>query len=174
MQQLIPKTSQGAVQALGHLLGAHATLTRELSARLVEEHGLTMSEYEVLVLLSRAPERAMRRIDLSREVRLSPSGVTRMLDRLEATGMVEKRACERDGRVSYAVLTDMGMAKLEESAPDHIAAVERLLGERLTPEELASLSELLGRLAAAEGRVRAASLRRNSSIGARDRLTPPL
>src|SRR5205814_1544117 len=86
MQQLIPKTSQGPVQALGHLLGAHATLTRELSARLVEEHGLTMSEYEVLFLLSREPEHSMRRIDLSREVRLSPSGITRMLDRLEATG----------------------------------------------------------------------------------------
>ena len=77
MQQLIPKTSESAVQALGHLLGAHATLTRELSARLVEEHGLTMSEYEVLFLLSREPEHAMRRIDLSREVRLSPSGITR-------------------------------------------------------------------------------------------------
>ena len=152
MQQLTAKgLASPAIVALARLIGAHAELTRELSAQLVEQHGLTMSEYEVLVLLSRAPERAMRRIDLSREVRLSPSGVTRMLDRLEATGMVEKRACERDGRVSYAVLTDMGMAKLEESAPDHIAAVERLLGERLTPEELASLSELLGRLAAAEG-----------------------
>ena len=152
MQQLTAKgLASPAIVALARLIGAHAELTRELSAQLVEQHGLTMSEYEVLVLLSRAPERAMRRIDLSREVRLSPSGVTRMLDRLEATRMVEKRACERDGRVSYAVLTDMGMAKLEESAPDHIAAVERLLGERLTPEELASLSELLGRLAAAEG-----------------------
>jgi MarR family transcriptional regulator, 2-MHQ and catechol-resistance regulon repressor len=143
--------ASSAVVALARLIGAHADLTRELSAQLVEQHGLTMSEYEVLVLLSRAPERAMRRIDLSREVRLSPSGVTRMLDRLEATGMVEKRACERDGRVSYAVLTDAGMAKLADSAPDHITAVERLLGKRLSPDELASLSELLGRLAVAEG-----------------------
>ena len=89
MQQLTPKTSLKAVDALGHLLGAHATLTRQLSVQLVEEHGLTMSEYEVLFLLSRQPEHSMRRIDLSREVRLSPSGVTRMLDRLEATGLVE-------------------------------------------------------------------------------------
>jgi DNA-binding MarR family transcriptional regulator len=77
------------VETLGHLLGAHATLTRQLSAQLVEDHGLTLSEYEVLLLLSREPEHSMRRIDLSREVRLSPSGITRMLDRLETTGLVE-------------------------------------------------------------------------------------
>ncbi|HYX78725.1 MAG TPA: MarR family transcriptional regulator [Solirubrobacterales bacterium] len=152
MQQVTEKTlASPAVVALARLIGAHAHLTRELSAQLVEQHGLTISEYEVLLLLSRAPERAMRRVDLSREVRLSPSGVTRMLDRLEATGIVEKRACESDGRVSYAVLTDAGMAKLEESAPDHIAGVERLLGERLGPDELESLSGVLGRLSAAEG-----------------------
>jgi len=146
MQHLITKTSQGAVDALGRLLGAHATLTRQLSAQLVEEHGLTMSEYEVLFLLSREPEHAMRRIDLSREVRLSPSGITRMLDRLEVTGLVEKGRCEKDARVTYAVLTDAGMNKLRECAPAHFEAVERLIGDRLSDEEVASLSKLLGRL----------------------------
>lgn len=134
------------MEALGHLVGAHATLTRRLSAQLVEEHGLTLSEYEVLLLLSREPDRAMRRIDLSREVRLSPSGITRMLDRLEATGLVEKGACAKDARVTYAVLTDAGMDKLERCAPGHFAAVERLIGERLTGEEVESLSGLLARL----------------------------
>ena len=73
----------------------------------------------------------MRRIDLSREVRLSPSGITRMLDRLEATGLVGKSACAKDARVTYAVLTDAGMKKLRECSPAHLAAVERLIGERL-------------------------------------------
>jgi MarR family transcriptional regulator, 2-MHQ and catechol-resistance regulon repressor len=134
------------VDALGHLLGAHATLTRQLSTRLVEEHGLTMSEYEVLFLLSREPDHSMRRIDLSREVRLSPSGITRMLDRLESTGLVEKGSCSKDARVTYAVLTEAGMQKLRECAPDHFAAIERLIGERLSDEEIVSLGELLGRL----------------------------
>ena len=146
MQYLTPKEPQTAVEALGHLLGAHATLTRQLSARLMEEHGLTLSEYEVLFLLSREADHAMRRIDLSREARLSPSGITRMLDRLEATGLVEKGACAEDARVSYAVLTDAGMRKLRECAPDHFAAVERLIGERLGDEEVEMLSKLLGRL----------------------------
>ena len=146
MQQLIPERSPSAVTALGHLIGAHAAVTRQLSAQLAEQHGLTMSEYEVLLLLSREPDHAMRRIDLSREVRLSPSGITRMLDRLEATGLVEKGSCANDARVTYAVLTDDGMNKLRQCAPDHFAAIERLIGERLSDEEVESLGRLLARL----------------------------
>src|SRR5215218_2342398 len=146
MQHLTSKATPAATEALGHLLGAHATLTRRLSAQLVKDHGLTLSEYEVLFLLSREPDHAKRRIDLSREVRLSPSGVTRMLDRLEVTGLVEKGRCEKDARVTYAVLTDAGMNKLRECAPAHFEAVERLIGDRLSDEEVASLSKLLGRL----------------------------
>jgi MarR family transcriptional regulator, 2-MHQ and catechol-resistance regulon repressor len=146
MQQLTSKTSS-ATQALGRLIGAHSALTRELSAQLVEEHGLTMSECEVLLLLSRAEERSLRRIDLARLVRLSPSGVTRMLDRMEATGLVGKAACEKDARVTYAVLTDAGATKLEEAWPDHVAAIERLVGERFDEEELSTLTALLDRVA---------------------------
>ena len=146
MQQLTPKASSRSVEALGHLLGAHATLTRQLSAQLLEDHGLTMSEYEVLLLLSREPEHSLRRIDLSREVRLSPSGITRMLDRLETTGLVEKGACAKDARVTYAVLTEAGMKKLRECTPDHVDAIERLIGERLSEEEVETLGRMLGRL----------------------------
>jgi DNA-binding MarR family transcriptional regulator len=146
MQQLTPKTSVKSVEAFGHLLGAHATLTRRLSARLESEHGLTMSEYEVLFLLSHEEDHSMRRIDLSREVRLSPSGITRMLDRLEATGLVEKGSCAKDARVTYAVLTDAGIQKLRDCAPAHLAEIERLIGERLSDEEVESLGRLLGRL----------------------------
>jgi DNA-binding MarR family transcriptional regulator len=122
-------------------------LNAELSVLLDAQHGLNLNEFEVLVLLARAPERAMRRVDLAREVRLSPSGVTRMLDRLEAAGLVEKGLCASDARVTYAVLTDAGMEKLERSTPDHVAAVERQLGARFDAEELATLVELLGRVA---------------------------
>jgi MarR family 2-MHQ and catechol resistance regulon transcriptional repressor len=146
VQQLTPKTSLKTTETFGRLLGAHATLTRRLSAQLEKDHGLTMSEYEVLFLLSREEDHSMRRIDLSREVRLSPSGITRMLDRLEATGLVEKGSCAKDARVTYAVLTDAGMEKLRECAPAHLAEVERLIGERLSEEEVEALGELLGRL----------------------------
>jgi DNA-binding MarR family transcriptional regulator len=145
MQQLSSKTSSARV-ALARLVAAHAELTRELSAQLVEAHGLTLGEYEVLLLLSHAPPEGLRRIDLANEVRLSPSGITRMLDRLESTGLVQKGSCASDARVTYALLTDAGRSRLAECSPDHFAAVERLLGERLDPSELVQLADLLDRL----------------------------
>jgi MarR family 2-MHQ and catechol resistance regulon transcriptional repressor len=145
MQQLRTKPSQ-AVQALGALLVAHSTLTRELSRQLEAEHGLTLNDWEVLMLLSKAEDHEMRRVDLARQVRLSPSGVTRMLDRLEAAGLVKKGFCETDARVTYAVLTEAGMKKLEDSYPRHFDQIDQLLGAQLDGEELASLAEMLEKL----------------------------
>jgi MarR family transcriptional regulator, 2-MHQ and catechol-resistance regulon repressor len=146
-QQLTTKTSP-ATTALSRLLGANATLTRELSASLVAKHGLTLNDYGALLLLSRAGEEGMRRIDLAHELQLSPSGITRLLDRLEAQGLVGKGACKEDARVSYAVLTDAGLTKLKECAPGHIADIEERLGAVLDEAEMDTLAELLGRLAA--------------------------
>jgi DNA-binding MarR family transcriptional regulator len=139
-----------AARALGALIGATQTVTREVSAELVEEHGLTLNEYEVLLLLSHAPEHRMKRVDVATEVRLTPSGVTRMLDRLEKVGLVEKGKCESDARITYAVLADAGMAKLRDYSRDHYAAVERVLAGRLDPAELDSLLELLRRFTDAD------------------------
>jgi len=139
-----------AARALGALIGATQTVTREVSAELVEEHGLTLNEYEVLLLLSHAPEHRMKRVDVATEVRLTPSGVTRMLDRLEKVGLVEKGKCESDARITYAVLTDAGMTKLRDYSGDHYAAVERVLAGRLDPAELDSLLELLRRFTDAD------------------------
>ena len=144
-QQLIAKTSS-ATSALSRLLGAHAALTRELSASLVAQHGLTMNDYGALLLLSRAGDEGMRRIDLAHELQLSPSGITRLLDRLEDHGLVGKGACKEDARVSYAVLTEAGLSKLKESAPGHVADIEDRLGAVLDEEEMDTLAELLGRL----------------------------
>src|SRR6266436_1438060 len=144
-QQLRTQTSP-ATDALTSLLGAHATLTRELSAALVAEHGLTMNDYGCLLLLSRADEEGMRRIDLANDLQLSPSGITRLLDRLMEQGLVGKGACSEDARVSYAVLTDAGMAKLREAAPGHVEDIERRLSAVLDEDEMNQLAELLGRL----------------------------
>jgi DNA-binding MarR family transcriptional regulator len=144
-QQLRTKASP-ATTALSRLLGAHATLTRELSASLVEKHGLTMNDYGTLLLLSRAGEQGMRRIDLANELQLSPSGITRLLDRLESQGLVGKGECSTDARVSYAVLTDAGLQKLRECAPGHISDIEDRLGSALDDDEIDTLAELLGKL----------------------------
>jgi MarR family transcriptional regulator, 2-MHQ and catechol-resistance regulon repressor len=135
-----------STEAFGKLLGAHATLTRELSATLLASHGLTINDYGCLLLLSRADENGMRRIDLANDLQLSPSGITRLLDRLEDQGLVGKGECKSDARVSYAILTEAGRAKLKEAAPGHVEDIDRRLGSVLSEEEIQTLNELLGRL----------------------------
>jgi MarR family transcriptional regulator, 2-MHQ and catechol-resistance regulon repressor len=144
LQQLIAKTSP-ATTAFTRLLDAQAVLRRELNASLVAQHGLTLNDYGALLLLSRAGEEGMRRIDLAHELQLSPSGITRLLERLEDQGLVGKGACKEDARVSYAVLTDAGLTKLKECAPGHVADIEERLAV-LDEAEMATLAELLGRL----------------------------
>lgn len=134
-----------------NLATAYATLTRELSASLVAQHGLTINDYGCLLLLSRSGEDGMRRIDLANELRLSPSGITRLLDRLEDQGLVGKGACKEDARVSYAILTDAGLEKLRQAAPGHIEDIDRQLADVLDEEEMRTLTEMLGRIASARG-----------------------
>jgi DNA-binding MarR family transcriptional regulator len=149
-QQLTTKTLP-STDAFAKLLGAHATLTRELSATLLASHGLTINDYGCLLLLSRADESGMRRIDLANDLQLSPSGITRLLDRLEDQGMVRKGVCESDARVSYAILTDTGLAKLREAAPGHVEDIDRRMGAVLSDQEIQTLNELLGKLTDSDG-----------------------
>jgi DNA-binding MarR family transcriptional regulator len=144
--QQLKTQSLPSTDAFGSLLGAHAVLVRELSAALVASHGLTINDYGCLLLLSRAGEEGMRRIDLANALNLSPSGITRLLDRLEDQGLVGKGECKSDARVSYAILTDDGHAKLRDAAPGHVEDIERRLGAVLSDEEIKTLTELLGRL----------------------------
>lgn len=140
-----------STDAFANLSAAYAALTRELSASLVEKHGLTINDYGCLLLLSRVGEEGMRRIDLANELRLSPSGITRLLDRLEDQGLVGKGACKEDARVSYAILTDDGLAKLRDAAPGHVDDIDRRIGEVLDEEEMRTLTELLGRIGSGRG-----------------------
>ena len=137
-------------QAWVSFLRGHAALTRELNAQLVADHGLTINDYEVLLRLSRAPDRRLKRIELAQSVVLTPSGITRLLDGLEAGGWVAKAHCETDARVTYAELTDAGREKLHEAADSHLADISRLFTGYFDDAELATLAELLGRLDGAD------------------------
>ena len=139
-------TESVEVQAWARLLRAHAALTRHFSGDLLERHGLTLNDYEVLLHLAHAPERRLRRVDLADHVLLTPSGITRLLAGLERAGYVDRATCSDDARVVYAVLTDAGHAKLREAAPTHIGGIRALFGERFSAAELDALTELLERL----------------------------
>ena len=147
MPSQVLSEQSSAVRAFTGLLRAHAAATRQLSLQLTRDHGLTLSDYEVLLRLARAPDRRMRRVDLAEQVLLTPSGVTRLLDGLERSGFVERGACSSDRRVVYAVLTGDGLAKLREASETHVTQIDELFSERFGAEELATVAELLGRLA---------------------------
>ena len=134
------------IQAFVGLLRAHASVTRRFSADLVADHGLTLSAYEVLLRLALAPDRRLRRVDLAEEVLLTPSGITRLLAGLERSGYVERASCESDARVTYAQLTDAGLAKLREARMTHRAGIHDVFVARFSVEELETLRDLLQRL----------------------------
>ena len=135
-----------SVDAFVSLIRSNSALTRALNADLVNEHGLTINDYEVLLLLAQAPDRRLRRVDLASAVLLTASGITRLLDGLEQAGCVTKAQCETDARVTYAVLTDEGLAKLREAGETHVAGIREYFESRFSEEELKTLASLLGRL----------------------------
>jgi DNA-binding MarR family transcriptional regulator len=139
-----------SVESFVSLLRAYTHVTRQLNAQLTADHGLTISDYEVLLRLGRAPDRRMRRVDLAEQVLLTASGITRLLDGLERSGYVERGSCESDRRVVYAVLADNGLEKLREASASHVAQIEEYFNSRYEEAELAELNALLGRIEAGD------------------------
>jgi DNA-binding MarR family transcriptional regulator len=145
MSQVLSEQSS-AVRAFVALLRAHASSTRRLSAQLTAAHGLTISDYEVLLRLARAPDRRMRRVDLAEQVFLTASGITRLLDGLERNGLVERASCATDRRVVYAVLTAAGLDKVHEASKSHVTEIDELFADYFGEEELVALGDLLSRV----------------------------
>jgi DNA-binding MarR family transcriptional regulator len=150
-QVLSEQLSATSIQVFIRLLQGHAAATRELSADLVRDHGLTINDYEALLRLSRADDRRLKRVELAETLVLTPSGVTRLLDGLERAGYVEKGSCDSDARITYAVLTDGGLDKLREASTSHVAQIRTFFEQRFDDDELATLADLLGRLPEATG-----------------------
>jgi DNA-binding MarR family transcriptional regulator len=139
------------VRAFVNFLRAHAAVTRQLDRELVTDHGLTINDYEVLLHLSRAPGRMMRRVDLAKSIVLTPSGITRLLHGLQQSGLVCKESCDSDARVVYAKLTDEGVRRLARASEMHVESIRGLFCERFSPHELEVLAALLERLHASSG-----------------------
>jgi len=117
--------SEPEMLAWRSLLFASTGLMAMLDNELQSEHALSLGDYEVLVLLSEAPDRAIRMSELATRLRLSPSGITRRIDGLVKAGLVERRACRSDRRGSNAVLTALGQKTLETAAPTHLRGVRQ-------------------------------------------------
>lgn len=128
------------MEAWHGFLRTHAALVRELDIEMQEEHGLSLTQYEVLLLLARSDDGSVRMSDLADGALLSLSGLSRLVDRLVAMGLVERAQCPSDRRSSLACLTTAGRKRFREARPTHHDGVRRLFADRLPGDAIAALN----------------------------------
>jgi len=140
------KIDERRLAAWRALLASHAALVGRLGEELQDEKGLPLPWYEVLLWLGQAPEGRMRMGELADSLLLTPSGVTRLVDRMETDGLVQRQQCPSDRRGWNAVITPAGRARLRSAAPVHMRGVEQHFGRHLSDEEADLLTDVLGRV----------------------------
>ena len=123
------------------MLRAHAAMAKALDAQLEASHGLQLSSYEVLTYLADAEEERMRMCDLASSILLSRSGLTRLVDRLQREGLLERVACSDDARGQFAKLTPAGREKLRAARDTHLAGVRAMFLDLFSPDELETLGD---------------------------------
>jgi DNA-binding MarR family transcriptional regulator len=129
-------------------LQTHATLARELEADLRAAHGLPLTDFEILLWLVNGPCERMRMAALADAVLLSPSGLSRAVERLETRGLVQRIPCTEDRRGSYAALTESGIDLVCVAGATHAAGIRRHFLDQLTPAETRLLAAIWVRLQA--------------------------
>ena len=130
------------MEAWGAFLRASIRLMDRLDAEL-DGLGLSLADYEILVNLSAEAAGELRMTELAARTLVSRSGLTRRLDRLVESGLVERRNCPTDRRGVYAVLTDAGRRRLEAAAPTHVEGVRRHFISQLEGQDLRALAASL-------------------------------
>jgi DNA-binding MarR family transcriptional regulator len=133
-----------------HLMRAHAGIVERLEAEMEAFSGLSLRWYEVLLHLTRAPEGRMRMQDLADLALQSKSGLTRVVDRMEAAGLVSREVCPSDRRGILAVITPEGRKRFRRTAPLHVRGIERHFGRHLSGSDPEALRSLLDRLLEAQ------------------------
>jgi len=143
----LQERERAALRLWAELTGASSTVRARLAELLDAELGILPEEADLLVRLSEAPEQRLRMADVSSRLRLSKSGVTRLVDRMAVRGLGVRAPCPKDRRVVYAGLTDEGRQAAAAAAPAIAAGVAQQLAGRLSAADLdaltASLRELL-------------------------------
>ncbi len=130
-------------------IAASMLLPDRLSRDLQQTHGLTGTDYQILVELSESPDRRMRMSTLADRTLISRSRLSHQIDRLAKTGLVERQECPQDGRGTFAVMTQKGWETIVAAAPDHVDSVRRNLLDNLTDEEFEAFGRACIKLAEA-------------------------
>ena len=128
------------------LLRVHSALVKALDAELLAEHDLPLTSYEVLINLQAAPDHRRRMAELAEGVLLSRSGMTRLVDRLEREGLLERDACVDDGRGTFAVLTAKGEELLQRARRTHLDGVRERFLRNYTEDELEQFARFWNRV----------------------------
>jgi DNA-binding MarR family transcriptional regulator len=131
------------------LIRSHNRVMRRLEGELEAEQRLSLPAYEVLAHLSEAPDQRLRMSELAVHAVLSPSGLTRLVDKLTREGLVIRSRCDADARVIYAVLTPDGRQRLEAAYPVHLRGVREHFLDHLSAEQCEALADALGGLSGA-------------------------
>ena len=132
------------------LARAVLVIPKVLDSALLQAQGLGLTEYSVLMNLSEQPGRSMRMSELANDVSISVSGLTRVVERLNRQGLVERVRADTDGRGQLAVLTPAGFARLEQAYPIHLAGVRKHVMDHLAGLDLPAFAEAMSGIAAAE------------------------
>ena len=135
----IPTRDDGRLDAWRSFLHAHARLTRRMDEELQTAHRLSLAEYDALIQLAGSPGRRLRMSALAERVLLSRSGLTRLVDRLEAAGMVRRSACATDARGAEAILTTTGVQRLRTASQTHLAGVQRYFLDVIAADDRAAI-----------------------------------
>jgi len=138
--------SEEELTAWQTLLNTTTSLLAVLDRELQAGHGISLAEYEVLVVVNEQGPKGLRMQDLAGFLHLSPSGATRRVDGMVRRGFVERTQCPTDRRGSYVVLTDAGRAMLETAAPTHVHGVREHFIDRLSAQQLADVAAALSRI----------------------------
>ncbi|MDJ0952240.1 MAG: MarR family transcriptional regulator [Acidimicrobiia bacterium] len=134
------------ITEFGLLIEATRRLTRVIETSLRDNHDLGLVEFEAMVRLGRSPERQMSMSDLAGQMVLTSGGVTRLVDRLAAAGLVERVSCPSDRRVHWAKLTDDGVTKVSVALETHLADLDDHFFSEMSESERAVTVPVLERL----------------------------
>jgi DNA-binding MarR family transcriptional regulator len=131
---------------VGLIMESASGFRRDFQRRMATESGLSAQSFDVLIRLARTPGFELRMSDLAAQTSLTPSGLTRAIDRLSDQGLVVRRVCPEDRRGAFAVLTSEGQEVMARMVPLHIAHLNEVLDSLFTAEEEQHLSDLMRRL----------------------------
>jgi DNA-binding MarR family transcriptional regulator len=143
MSQWLSEEEQRAWRGL---LQMTSQLNARMNRQLQDDYGLSLTDYEVLVVLSEAPAGRRRVFEVADALAWEQSRVSHKLARMQRRGLVARQECPTDARGAFAVLTETGRAAIERAAPAHVEMVRELVFDGLSRDQITALTEVSSRV----------------------------